>query len=294
MHESFTRSLLVNASVEATGLWLQLGKGHGLKPEGKPYLREFLENIKQGKPQNPAEIVRMLTGFEYQVEDLDGLSRLNLSKGALILANHSTEGPLIGYGQVFALNYHFDRLTGRQIRWTQGKGNMITDRVHHQTKTSMDTIYVDNSEVNSAGYIKDWTFWVTPGKLPRKKDSAGTRKLFTALDDGGIVGIFPEGSPGDNLQEASPLAGHVIKSAAKKGIPIVCISTRFSDDKFGFSLYEPLSAEKIKELAALGEDGNQAIADYAMTIIASGMDESRRGYYKDFVGRLPNTPRFTV
>lgn len=286
-------SLVIDLAVESTVFYLQLGKGHGIKPEGKPHLRKFVKNVEQGKPQEPAEVVKMLAGFEYQVEDLNGLSELNLDKGALILANHSTEGPLTGYGQVFALNYLFDKLTGRQIRWTQGKGSMVTDMVHRQTELSMDTIYVDNGKADDAGYVRNWKFWVIPGQLPQRKSLKGTLKLYRALGNGEIAGVFPEGNPGDNLQKATPLAGHVIEFAARKEIPIVCISTRFSNDRFGFSLHDPLSAEKIREMA-LGVDGHQAVADYAMTIIASGLDESRQGYYKDFVNRLSNAPRFSA
>lgn len=294
MHENLARSFIANAAVEGAGIVLQFGKGHGLKPEGKPHLREFLKNVKQGKSQHPAEVVRMLAGFEYHVEDLYGLSEINLEKGALILANHSKEGPIMGYGQVAVLNYHFDALTDRHIRWTQGKGSMVADMVHHQLEQSMDTIYVDNSEVDEAGYVKDWTLWVTPGKLPRRKSIEGTLKLFRALGDGGIVGVFPEGDHNDSLIKATPLAGHVIEFAARRGIPIICISTRFSNDRFSFSLHDPLSANKIKELAALGEDGRQAIADYAMTVIASGIPEDRQGYYRDKVKKLSNVPTASV
>lgn len=294
MPEKFT-NFVSNFLVGAGGLYLQhpLDKiillqstwsEHSLKPEGRPYFRKIEKKIAAGEYVGPSEFMQALKGFNYAeaADNLYDFGQINTKKGALILANHSDEGPLNGYGQVAVLSYYFNAFTDREIRWVQGKGSSFVDRIHKHLGKSVNTIYIDNRETDESGYIKDRSFWFVPGRMPERASLEGTRELLQSLRNNEFPGIFPEATQSKSMQKLNPLAAGPIDFAARRDMQIVCVSSSFANDTFNFSM-KILDNAKIRQIAATSSTPKQDIVDYAGLTIASGLPPDRQGHYREML-----------
>ena len=242
--------------------YIQLGKNHGLKPEGKPYLRQFIDDYKRGIPLVFSRYIHMLDGFDYE-SNISGLDNLEDIKNQpmLIVANHSNEGPLRGgHGQRLVISYYINRATQKEIRWLHG-GDKTTpqDLVRKRLAQRSNTILVRDDDPETSRTLIIQAF--------RNKD---------------IMGINPEGDGSKTLLRGKPEAGRMLWLSTINNYSIVCVATYFEKDTFFLNIAPPLDNEIIKNAAKQSSHRNtafQQIVDCAMHTIAQHLPENRRGYY---------------
>ncbi len=261
MHENRRLPSFINeAAIDGAALFAQYwGRGHGLKPEGKIHFNRFLEKIKTGQKTHPLDNMRILDGFSYEVEGTDLLEN---QKGILLLSNHSVEGPLRGYGNTFLIDYIFYQAAEEKIRWMQGKGSSAIELIHEALGQATNTITVGNGNGTS-----------------------GVRELLKAWERGESVGLYPEGVQKKDLQKGDPRAGKLMLLAVKREIQIFTAASYFENGHFRVSI-DHLNNEALLSAYDLPSEfmPEQAMIDYAMTMIARHLPPEKRGAYKMGVG----------
>lgn len=237
-------------AIDGAALFAQRwGRGHGLKPEGKPHFEKFVLKVKSGEKADPAKSIRMLDGFNHTAEGRDLLKNQG---SILLLSNHSVEGPLRGYGNTVLIDYIYNEESGGRIRWIQGQGSSPVNLIHEALGNTMNTITVGGGNGIS-----------------------GAKELLRAFKNGESVGLYPEGIQRARLQKGDLRAGKVIILSAILDIPIFCASSYFSNGFFRLYI-DRLDNSKIMKIKDLPQD----VVDFAMTTIAQHLPWNRRGYYQ--------------
>ncbi len=265
---TFQKDILVDGTAIFFQKW---GWGHDLKPQGKRHLAELSRKIKTGERSNPISNFGILDGFGYTAE---GTELLENQKGVLILSNHSVKGPLRGYGNTLLIDYLFHQATGgEEIRWAQGHGSSIIEKIHDVLGKTMNTITVGNGT-----------------------GIAGAKELLRAWGKRESVGLYPEGIQKKKLQKGDPRAGKVIIMATNRGIPIFCVSSYFEHDVFRVSVnrLSPTIITHIGSSPEFAKNSAQVAVDYAMITIAKELPRELQGYYQPFADSLPDLPNLPV
>lgn len=263
-------TLKKEVQLRAASAYLQhWGINHRLKPEGKEHWNSLINKMRKGEPVIASEAIGIVNGFEYHIAGLERLAEIAPDKGLLIIANHSNEGPVRGWGQVIVMQNAFKEATGREITWAQGNAASGSSE---PVRGSVKTIRVNSG--NGVG---------------------GARNVLQAMRTE-TVGLFAEGTQKRDLQKGLASAGKMVANAARHGIPIFAIATFFRDGKIYVSV-DSLDPTEIKELEKIkneGVDPYQRVIDYAMTAIASHLPTNRRGDYGEKAKTLFNPPTPSV
>lgn len=246
-------------TIDLAAFWLQLGEG-GIKPEGKPHLRKFLELIKNGSKAALSDNIHILDGYDYTSSVL-GLENLEALKGKniFLVGNHSSEGPLRGHGQILLTSFYVKNCTDQEIRWVHGSDKTTVQELSRkQVEKTFNTIPVGDGD-----------------------GSKGVRMILGAFKNQESVGIYPEGNGYKELHKGDPRAGRIILYAVKNNIPIICASTGFRNGVFSiaFSLLDSSSVIKLENESDQKNAAGEKIIDYAMETIAQHLTPDRRGHY---------------
>ena len=243
-----------------------------LTPNGLKRYHELISHIKGKHPINLSEYADILDGYDF-TSQIQGLEKLeHIKNGALILSNHTKEGPLKGDSNILATGFHVARKTGREIRWMFGVRSSPNNIARPNVQASLNFILVD-------------------GKKGRKKNGAN----FPTIMSRDLVGLYPEGDNDVALRQGKPEAGRVIHLAAKLGVPTICVSVDFNNGIYRLTFNE-LDNQHIITLRKKGKQklqsqknptrkdrlalaGGQEVVNYAMATIALPLPPEKRGYY---------------
>lgn len=259
VHElpTWTQNLKRKIQIKGASAYLQYwGKDHQLQPEGKENWERFLWKIENRQITTLSDEIGIVNGFNYYVEGMDNLENIDTDRGFLVIANHSNEGPVRGWGQVIVMNHAVKKTTGEEIVWAQGGAASGTSAVAGE---SVRTI-----KVNSGSGI------------------GGAKNVLQSLKTE-AVGIFAEGTQERDLQRGDYRTGKIMARAAKHNIPVICIATSYVNGEI-YVTADALDSSKIQRLEQIQQENvnpYQVIVDYAMTTIASHLPQDRRGYYED-------------
>ncbi|MEX2012894.1 MAG: hypothetical protein WD967_00650 [Candidatus Levyibacteriota bacterium] len=266
MLETFKGSITTiqkDLMIDTAALFVQYwGRGHGLKPEGKPHFEEFLRKVKAGERSDPASNIQIFNGFTFSTE---GAELLKNQKRILLLSNHSVEGPLRGYGNTLVIDSVVEQAAGERIRWAQGHGSSIVDKIHDALGQTMNTITVADGNGIS-----------------------GVKEIIRAWERGESVGLYPEGVQKKALQKGDPRAGKVMLLAARKDISIFTAVSYFENDHFSVAI-DKLDNQLLAETVSnpFGNTPSQHAVDLAMNTMAPHLPPHKRGRYKLVPSELP-------
>ncbi|MEX2007275.1 MAG: hypothetical protein WD992_00695 [Candidatus Levyibacteriota bacterium] len=260
-------------------LYLQYwGIDHRLTPSGKEHWNNLLRKFKNRERVNPSTEIGVVDGFDYHVTGVDKLESLDPEKGFLLISNHSNEGPVRGWGQVFVMSHAVKQATGKDIVWAQGSAASGSSNA---VRESVRTIKVKHE--------KNWKKKIRK-KLHIKSSGngiTGAKNILRSMKTE-AVGIFPEGTQKRDLKKGDSRTGVIIASAARQGIPVVCISTSFTNGEI-FVSADILDSSEIQRLESSYENPYQAIVDYTMITIASHLPKNRRGHYRGKTALQPQS-----
>lgn len=257
-----------NLFVVGAEAFLGINGKYPLTQRGRETFSRACRQILRCEPLAFSQASEVLDGYKINISGQKVLEALK-NKPFLLAGNHTTEGPISGFWQIFAVSRAVRETTGQELHWVQG---VLRSSISNGRLPFVNGLFEKISE--STG-----TILVGNGK----HESGKARRIPTTLRGDGSVAFYPEGTTSKRLVRADPNAGRTILLILKHNIPVFCFSGYPSGPcslELIFSEgpdYEVIkeSTDEEKNKTKLGQD----VADYTMRLIARFLPEELRGAY---------------